>query len=427
LAHLGKSFTSYQTFLNGAEQIGTVNFTALNGSGVSGTAIVAMDTELDGTRYINVSIFADSMTAEQMHMQHIHGAFDAMGMPANSTTPTLGDDTDGDGFIEVLEGVPAYGDILVSLDENGAPPMANADGEVAYVQSFNLEIPANLLSPVTGMQYAPEDLMPLAFREIVLHGQDVAAGVGDGTPGEVDGTQDGFVGILPVASGEIETTDLETALEVLAAQRAAASDVVGLGDGDDRLDTGVGDDRVSGGPGDDRLSGGGDDDRLAGNSGDDRLEGGDGADMLVGRGGSDRLIGGGGDDMLIGNGGGDWVTGGAGTDRIWGGSGDDVLRGNAVRDIVRGGGGDDALTGGNGNDRLRGGEGADTFVFNDMSEGSDTILDFEAGLDMLAFGNAVMTGGLAFAQDGDDAVLAYGDSMLTVRDTDVGDLSGFLV
>jgi Ca2+-binding RTX toxin-like protein len=103
-----------------------------------------------------------------------------------------------------------------------------------------------------------------------------------------------------------------------------------------------------------------------------------------------------------------------------------VLRGNANRDVVRGGGGDDALAGGNGNDRLRGAEGADTFVFDDMSEGSDTILDFEAGLDRVDFGDDVMTGGLAFAQDGDDAVLDYGDSTLTVSNTDVGDLSDFL-
>ncbi|MFW8635548.1 hypothetical protein [Cribrihabitans pelagius] len=57
--------------------------------------------------------------------------------------------------------------------------------------------------------------MPLEFREIVLHGQNVGPGFGAGTDGEIDGSQDGFVGLLPVAAGEIEATNRRQALDIL--------------------------------------------------------------------------------------------------------------------------------------------------------------------------------------------------------------------
>jgi hypothetical protein len=48
--------------------------------------------------------------------------------------------------------------------------------------------------------------MPLDFREVVIHGGDVAAGAGGGMF-EVDGTQPaGFVPFMPVAAAEISAT-----------------------------------------------------------------------------------------------------------------------------------------------------------------------------------------------------------------------------
>ncbi|MCB1783710.1 MAG: type I secretion C-terminal target domain-containing protein [Alphaproteobacteria bacterium] len=79
--------------------------------------------------------------------------------------------------------------------------------------------------------------------------------------------------------------------------------------------------------------------------------------------------------------GGDTRTGG--DDRLEGGAGDDVLFGQE---------GDDVLIGGAGDDDLYGGSGADMFVFNVLTDGSDTVYDFNAAegdkLDL----SAVLTG-----------------------------------
>jgi Ca2+-binding RTX toxin-like protein len=69
-----------------------------------------------------------------------------------------------------------------------------------------------------------------------------------------------------------------------------------------------------------------------------------------------------------------------------GGDGNDVLNGGSVADNLIGGTGDDTISGGGGNDTIVGGVGADSltggggsdrFVFNNASEGIDTITDFD--------------------------------------------------
>lgn len=393
MAHLDSSYTSYETFLRGADNIWSVDLDPLNKSDVDATALLAMSTEDDGTRYLNVSIFADSMTPDQAHAQHVHGTFDATGMPTNAVTPTIADDADGDGFVEVLEGVADYGDVLLPLNADGSVPVADMRGNLSYLQAFDIDDPANTLSPVTGTQYDADDLMPLTLREVVLHGQNVMAGLGEDTPGEINGDQDGYVGILPVAAGEIETTDLASALSLLSMQRDAASDRYRLGAGDDEFSAGAGDDTVHGGRGNDTIMGGGDDDLLAGKSGRDHLSGDGGDDRLLGQNGRDYLSGGDGNDML---------RGGHGADRL------------------RGGDGDDRLVGNNGNDMMRGGKGADVFVFNDAREGHDVIADFDASEDSLVFGDAVPESYL-LEQQGSDTTIQYGESMLTLQNFDVQD------
>ena len=77
------------------------------------------------------------------------------------------------------------------------------------------------------------------------------------------------------------------------------------------------------------------------------------------------------------------MDGGIGNDSLYGGKGDDTLLGGL---------GDDFLSGENGNDFLTGGAGSDRFLLSQGS-GSDTILDFELGIDKFALGN-----GLSFQQ-----------------------------
>lgn len=82
------------------------------------------------------------------------------------------------------------------------------------------------------------------------------------------------------------------------------------------------------------------------------------------------------DDYLQGGSGGDTLLGGDGNDHLLGGGGDDVLIGGAGNDVLEGQGGNDLLIGGAGNDVLKGGDGEDTFQFNSVSDGHDTIVDF---------------------------------------------------
>ncbi|MCB1489988.1 MAG: hypothetical protein KDJ88_21335 [Bauldia sp.] len=151
---------------------------------------------------------------------------------------------------------------------------------------------------------------------------------------------------------------------------------------------------------DDSVVGGNAADTLFGQGGDDILVGKKGADALYGGAGDDTLRGGRGDDVLFGSDGNDLLHGGRGRDYLDGGSGDDILRGGrgkdhldggAGDDVLRGGRGDDTLIGGPGDDILKGGKGKDTFVFTGLSD-SDTILDYEIGVDGIVFEDVTLDG-----------------------------------
>ncbi|PWB65683.1 MAG: hypothetical protein C3F17_03415 [Bradyrhizobiaceae bacterium] len=85
---------------------------------------------------------------------------------------------------------------------------------------------------------------------------------------------------------------------------------------------------------------------------------------------NDAIYGEDGDDLLLGEEGDDFLHGGAGNDGLSGGEG---------RDFLLGGADDDRLYGGLGDDRLTGGSGADTFRFESAAQGTDAMVDFDAG------------------------------------------------
>lgn len=76
------------------------------------------------------------------------------------------------------------------------------------------------------------------------------------------------------------------------------------------------------------------------------------------------------------------VRGLGGADAIVTGLGDDTLRGGGGADELSGQGGQDLLDGGASNDTLTGGTDADIFRFT-VNGGSDTIVDYEDGVDVL--------------------------------------------
>ena len=174
----------------------SANITPLNNSGVHGTANLFLDGDL-----LTVNLTAFGLEPNQTHVQHIHGLLDGNNMPLDSTSPTIAQDTDGDGFVELAEGLTTYGPILLQLTSppgdtvNGFPTAPN--GQINYSETFDLSHQAQF-----GTTFTQDQLLPLFLREIVLHGMTVADGIGAGTTGEVNGTG-GFKATLPVASGEI--------------------------------------------------------------------------------------------------------------------------------------------------------------------------------------------------------------------------------
>lgn len=150
-------------------------------------------------------------------------------------------------------------------------------------------------------------------------------------------------------------------------------------------------------------------DTAAGEAGDDMIFGGEGDDVLRGDsnsrssgeidGGNDTIFGGQGNDRIGGKGGNDELHGDDGDDRIWGDDGNDTLRGGL---------GDDILTG----DDFSGGMGADTFILA-MAEGTDTIVDFEVGVDMIVL-DGLSVDDVSTAVAGSDTMIMVGDEVLAV-------------
>ena len=86
------------------------------------------------------------------------------------------------------------------------------------------------------------------------------------------------------------------------------------------------------------------------------------------------------------------IVGTAHPDSLTGTDADEVIRGLEGNDTLSGQGGNDWLFGGAGHDILTGGEGSDRFVLA-AGYGTDTITDFQDGIDYL-----VLDGGLTFGQ-----------------------------
>ncbi|MBE9225383.1 multicopper oxidase domain-containing protein [Phormidium sp. LEGE 05292] len=179
------------------------------------------------------------------------------------------------------------------------------------------------------------------------------------------------------------------------------NDTVHGGKGNDQIYGNQGQDVLTGDLGNDTVYGGKDNDLIYGNSGQDVLFGDAGNDTVYGGKDNDIIYGNSGQDSLFGDVGNDTIYGGKDNDLIYGNSGQDSLFGDVGNDTIyggqendtlNGGTGDDWLSGDLGNDLLQGGEGSDRFILA-ANKGSDTIIDFQNGIDSI-----ILTGGLTFAQ-----------------------------
>lgn len=144
-----------------------VHLEELNDSGVEGTVRLSLDGD-----QLTVSVQATGLEPNMLHPQHIHGfTVENMGNARNATCPTMEFDTNDDGLVDLGEGVPAYGPVLLSLTPF---PTADSDGNVSFEQTYTVD---------------RKMLGPLQKRAIVLHGLTV------------EGT---YVPTLPVACGPIQ-------------------------------------------------------------------------------------------------------------------------------------------------------------------------------------------------------------------------------
>lgn len=178
--------------------------TELNNSGVAGTARLVFD---DVAMTLAVNVNATGLEPDSVHVQHIHGHPGGQ----QSVTPSfaLGSDADGDGFIELAEGRPFYGPIILSLTDDtqmGFDGFPTAPGGVIDF-SFTYDL---MTTSAFGAGLTLADLLPLGVREIIIHGLTAPAGVGAGTPGEVNGAG-GYQAVLPVAAGQFSAVPLPAA------------------------------------------------------------------------------------------------------------------------------------------------------------------------------------------------------------------------
>jgi hypothetical protein len=96
----------------GAEKTVTLHatLTELNDSGASGSATAVVRNQ----KIQHIEVHAEGLTPNAPHAQHIH-----YGEQALNECPSLALDANGDGRLNTVEGVPAYGPVVVSLNTTG--------------------------------------------------------------------------------------------------------------------------------------------------------------------------------------------------------------------------------------------------------------------------------------------------------------------
>lgn len=145
------SGTSYQTTLN-----------PVNGSGGSGMATLTVHGDRATVDLSYTGLATTFGGNPYPHVQHIH-------IGANGTCPTMGDDKNGDGIVDTVEGQPDYGMVGTTLSTKGSTgPKAATDlkvvpsgGSADYHRTFLLNSATmNALQSGTGV--------------VVVHGLDPA-------------------------------------------------------------------------------------------------------------------------------------------------------------------------------------------------------------------------------------------------------------
>lgn len=118
-------------------QVYRANLEPLNNSGASGTATVKVMGNM-----LRVTIHSTGLSPNLPHAEHIH-------IGGQNVCPTVADDANHDGIVDIAEGMPKYGDVKVSLvtsgDDSAASalaltryPVADANGTINYHETLAL-------------------------------------------------------------------------------------------------------------------------------------------------------------------------------------------------------------------------------------------------------------------------------------------------
>ncbi|MPY11320.1 hypothetical protein [Arthrobacter bussei] len=148
-------------------------------NGTTGTGTITLDVVGDqATVNLQVSGLAQTfMDAPYPHVQHIHGG-------AAGKCPTPADDANGDGIVNVAEGVPGYGAIQTTLTTSGATTPA---------EGLNLQLGGQggtySIQRTITLDADTQKSLEAGVAVVVVHGLDPAtAGVSSevfGSPSEI--------------------------------------------------------------------------------------------------------------------------------------------------------------------------------------------------------------------------------------------------
>ena len=134
----------------------------LNDSGATGS--VEITVSADGET-MSVDLDATGFNLDGPHAMHIHGIVNGDDVSA-SACPTAADDADGDGVVDVVEGVPRYGSVQVSLTTEGDTSPDSALAVERYPAGVTVDYQRDGI-PI------PDALKPnLGKLHVVVHGLD---------------------------------------------------------------------------------------------------------------------------------------------------------------------------------------------------------------------------------------------------------------
>ncbi|MDT0380516.1 hypothetical protein RM572_17320 [Streptomyces sp. DSM 42041] len=117
-----------------------IDLKQLSDSGATGTAFLSVE-----GNELTVKVEAEGMTPNAPHAQHLHGSTEGK----DFACPTPDADKNGDGIVSTPEGIPSYGDIMISLTTKGDTsmdsglavdrmPKADGDGNLSYERTIEV-------------------------------------------------------------------------------------------------------------------------------------------------------------------------------------------------------------------------------------------------------------------------------------------------